>query len=394
MSDFKEMEKIETVEDVEIIEANAASQTKDLIIAEQTAVDASGKDLYDENSLSEEERAQVETYMSQIDITDSQVVFQYGSGAQKNVSEFTETALANVRTVDLGEVGGMITGVVTELKGFSTDDEKGGLFGMFKKSKNKLAGLQARYNKAEANIETIKKTLEAHSIRLMKDSAILDKMYEENLADFRQLTLYIIAGKKKIEEARSVELPKLLEKAKQSGLQEDAQAAKDYALLIDRFEKKVYDLELSRNISLQMAPQIRLIQSNDTVMAEKIQSTIVNTIPLWKSQMIIALGLHHSQEAAQAQATVSDMTNELLLKNAEALKMASIASAKESERGIVDIETLKSINQSLIDTLDEIVEIHRDGRAKRKEAEGDLVQIEEQLKSKLIEMSEESIKVD
>jgi len=347
-----------------------------------------------EKDLSAEEKAKVNEYLSQIDIKDSQLVLSYGAGAQKNVADFSEAALKSVKTKDLGEIGGMLTDVVTELKGFSVEEEKKGFFGLFKKGANQLASLKSKYDKAEVNVNNICKAMEAHQVILLKDSAMLDKMYDENLEYFRQLSLYIIAGKKKIAEAKTEVLPGLVEKAKTTGLQEDSQEAKDYASMIERFEKKIYDLELSRNIAMQMAPQIRLIQQNDTVMAEKIQSTLVNTIPLWKSQMVIAIGLNHSQEAAKAQREVTDMTNELLMKNADALKMATIESAKESERGIVDIETLTATNNTLIETLDEVMKIQQEGRQKRAEAETELARIENQMKDKILEISEASVKVD
>ena len=347
-----------------------------------------------EDDLSPEEREQVNKFMSQIDIRNSQLVLQYGAAAQKNVADFSEGALKSVRTKDMGEIGSMLTGVVTELKGFSVEEEKSGFFGLFKKAGNQITSLKAKYDKAEVNVNKISKAMEGHQQILLKDVAMLDKMYEENLDYFKQLSLYIIAGKKKLEEAKTQELPALLAKAEESGLQEDSQAARDYASMIERFEKKIYDLELTRNISMQMAPQIRLIQSNDTVMAEKIQSTLVNTIPLWKSQMVIAIGLDHSQDAAKAQREVTDMTNELLKKNAEALKIASVESAKESERGIVDIETLTTTNQMLIETFDEVMQIQADGRAKRQAAEVELGRIENEMKDKILQISRESLKVE
>ncbi len=347
-----------------------------------------------ESQLSAEDQAKVENFMSQIDITNSQLVLQYGAAAQKNVADFSEGALKSVKTKDMGEIGSMLTGVVTELKGFSVEEQKGGFLGLFKRGSNQLTSLKAKYDKAEVNVNKISKAMEGHQQVLLKDVAMLDKMYEENLDYFKQLSLYIIAGKKKLDEAKTQELPRLLAKAEESGLQEDSQAARDYAAMIERFEKKIYDLELTRNISMQMAPQIRLIQSNDTVMAEKIQSTLVNTIPLWKSQMVIAIGLDHSQDAAKAQREVTDMTNELLKKNAEALKIATVDSAKESERGIVDIETLTTTNQMLIETFDEVMKIQAEGRAKRQAAETELVRIETEMKDKILQISKESLKVD
>ena len=302
--------------------------------------------------LSAEEQETVNEYVNNIDINDSQMVLQYGAGVQKEIASFSEAALGNVRNKELDEIGELLTGVVTELKDFDAVEEKGGFLGLFKKAGNRMTAIKAKYDKAEKNINNIVKVMEGHQVTLMKDIAMLDQMYETNQKYFKELSLYIVAGKEKLKEARDVELPKLLAKAEETGLPEDAQAAKDYASMVERFEKKVYDLELTRNISLQMAPQIRLIQSNDTVMTEKIQSTLLNTIPLWKSQMVIAIGLDHSQDAARAQREVTDATNELLKKNAEALKMASIETAKESERGIVDIETLTQTNQTLIDTFD------------------------------------------
>lgn len=337
--------------------------------------------------LTPEEEETVKKYMEGIDINDTQMVLQYGAGAQKKIADFSETALNSVRTKDMGEVGNMLTSVVTELKNFDVQEEKGGFLGLFKKSANQMTALKAKYDKAEANIDKISAVMEQHQVTLLKDVAMLDKMYDTNLDYFKELTLYIMAGKEKLTEAKEVELPRLLAKAEESGLPEDTQEAKDFAAKIDRFEKKIYDLELTRNISMQMAPQIRLIQNNDTTMSEKIQSTLVNTIPLWKSQMVIAIGVNHSGEAAKAQKEVTDMTNELLKKNAEALKIATVESAKESERGIVDIETLTQTNQMLIDTLDEVMQIQNDGRTKRVEAEKELVRIEDEMRNKLLEVS-------
>lgn len=339
-----------------------------------------------EVALTPEEQKQVDEFAAQIDLSNTQLVLQYGAGCQKKIADFSEAAMENVRTKDLGEVGEMLTGVVAELRSFN-EEEKKGLLGIFKKNSNKLANMKAKYDKAEVNVNKIVEVLETHQITLLKDVATLDKMYELNLNYFKELSMYILAGKQKLAHAQNVELPALLDKAKESGLPEDTQAAKDYAQMINRFEKKIYDLELTRNISLQMAPQIRLIQSNDTEMSDKIQSTLTNTIPLWKSQMVIAIGLSHSTEAARAQREVSDMTNELLKKNAETLKVASIETAKESERGIVDIETLQSTNQTLISTLDEVLKIQKDGREKRANAEAELQKIENQMREKLLEAS-------
>ena len=336
--------------------------------------------------LTPEEQKMVDDFANQIDLTNTQMILQYGAGSQKKIADFSETALNSVRTKDLGEVGQMLTEVVTELKNFDEEEEKGFL-GLFKKSSNKLATLKAKYDKAEVNINKVCDALEAHQVTLLKDVAMLDKMYDLNLNYFKELSMYILAGKQKLEQARNVELPELLAKAEKSGLPEDTQKARDFSEMCNRFEKKIYDLELSRNVSLQMAPQIRLIQNNDTVMSDKIQSTLVNTIPLWKSQMVIAIGVSHSTDAAIAQREVSDMTNALLKKNAEHLKVATIETAKESERGIVDIETLQQTNQTLISTLDEVMKIQEEGREKRKNAEIELQKIEAEMRDKLLEIS-------
>ena len=336
--------------------------------------------------LSPEEQKMVDDFAAQIDLTNTQMILQYGAGSQKKIADFSETALNNVRTKDMGEIGDLLTNVVAELKNFDEEEEKG-FFSIFKKNTNKLANMKAKYDKAEANINKISEAMEAHQITLLKDVAMLDKMYELNLNYFKELSMYILAGKQKLEQAKNVELPALLAKAERSGLPEDTQKAKDFSEMCNRFEKKIYDLELSRTVSLQMAPQIRLIQNNDTVMSDKIQSTLVNTIPLWKSQMVIAIGVNHATEAAAAQREVSDMTNALLRKNAEQLKMATIETAKESERGIVDIETLQATNQTLISTLDEVMKIQEDGRNKRAAAEAELQKIEAEMRQKLLEMS-------
>ena len=341
----------------------------------------------DESVLTDEERKMADSFAQQIDLTDSAVILQYGAGTQKKMADFSETALENVRTKDLGEVGSLLSGVVTELKSFDEEEEKGFL-GFFKKQGNKIQELKAKYAKAEANINTICKALESHQVQLLKDIALLDKMYELNLTYFKELTMYIIAGKKKLQEVRSGQLRELTEKAQRTGLAEDAQAAKDLGSMCERFEKKIHDLELTRMISIQTAPQIRLVQNNDTVMTEKIQSTLVNTIPLWKSQMVLALGVEHSAQAAKAQREVSDMTNELLRKNAEKLKMATTETARESERGIVDIETLKATNETLISTLDEMITIQEEGRRKRREAEVEITRMEQELKSKMLEITQ------
>ena len=342
--------------------------------------------VFDESSLTEPERKMVNDFAEKIQISNSNLVLQYGSGAQKKIADFSETALNNVRTKDMSEVGEMLTNVVGELKKFNVDEEEKGLFSFFKRSGNKISTYKAKYASAEASVNRICNVLEDHQVQLMKDIAMLDKMYDMNKLYFKELSMYILAGKKKLAEVQATDLPAAQEKARRTGLPEDAQAANDLSAMCNRFEKKLHDLELTRTISIQMAPQIRLIQNNDTLMTEKIQSTLVNTIPLWKSQMVLALGVAHSQQAADAQKAVTDMTNELLRKNAETLKMSSIETAKQSERGIVDIETLKTTNESLISTLDEVMRIQQEGRQKRQEAETELRRIENDLKNKLLEM--------
>ena len=340
----------------------------------------------DDSMLSEEQKQMVSEFVEKIDLRNSNAILQYGAGTQKKMADFSEKALENVKTKDMGEIGDMITDLVVELKSFDVEEEEKGIGAFFKKRANKLTALKAKYDKTEVNVNKITTALEAHQIQLIKDTQMLDRMYEMNLNYFKELSMYILAGKKKLQIARDTELVQLREKAQRSGLPEDAQAAKDYEGLIDRFEKKLHDLELTRTIALQTAPQIRLVQGSDTVMAEKIQSTIVNTIPLWKSQMVIALGVEHSTQAAEAQRAVTDMTNELLKKNADRLKTATIEAAKESARGIVDIETLKHTNESLISTLDEVMKIQTEGRAKRAAAEGELQTMENELKAKLLEI--------
>ena len=341
---------------------------------------------WDDSILTEEERHMVDQFTSQIDLHNSDIVLQYGAGTQKKMADFSEKALENVQTKDLGEIGDLLTGVVTELKGFDAEEERGFL-GIFKKSSSKLTALKAKYDKAEVNVSKICKILESHQVQLMKDAAVLDKMYEQNKVYFKELSMYILAGKKKLEQVRKEELSALINKANRSGLPEDVQEAKDLEALCTRFEKKIHDLELTRMISIQTAPQIRLVQNNDTIMVEKIQSTIVNTIPLWKSQMVLAMGVEHSTQAAQAQREVTDLTNELLKKNAERLKVATVETARESERGIVDIETLTATNKTLISTLDEVMKIQEDGRAKRRSAEQELGRIEEEMRQKLLSVS-------
>ena len=341
----------------------------------------------DSSSLSAEEIEMVNEFAKKIDILNTEQVLNYGSNAQKNISEFSGAALGTVRTKDLGEVGNMLGDLVVELKGLNFDGEqKKGLRGLFKKSTQSIAELKASYDKAEVNVDKIVDSLEKHEITLMKDISMMDKMYEKNQEYMKELTMYILAGKLKIEQLRNVELPKYQEKARETGLPEDAQAANDFSNMIGRFEKKIHDLELTRTISIQMSPQIRMIQNNDSLMAEKIRSSIMNTIPLWKSQMVLALSQYHSDQAMKAQREVTDVTNSLLMKNAEALHQGSVNIAKEAERGIVDIETLKKTNIELIQTLDEVRQIQDEGRAKRRQAEQELAQIEGELKQKLLSM--------
>ncbi len=361
MDPFKEMDK------AEIIEISQESETMD------------------DNILSPEERQMVNEFAEQINLDDSNAILQYGAGTQKKMADFSESALEKVKSKDLGEVGELLSDVVVELKGFDANEEKG-LFGFFRKGKNKVEALKARYNKVEANVEDICRVLEGHQVQLMKDIAVLDKMYEANMTYFKELTMYILAGKKRLADIRSGQLAQLVQRAQMSGLPEDAQSAKDLESKCDRFEKKLYDLELTRTISIQTAPQIRMVQGNNTMMVEKIQSTLVNTVPLWKSQMVLALGVAHSNDAVKAQREVSDMTNELLKKNAETLKMATVETARETERGIVDMETLQHTNQTLISTLDEVMQIQQDGRQKRAEAEVELRKMENELKVKLLEV--------
>lgn len=343
------------------------------------------KPAIEELVLSPQEQKMVDDFAAKIDIENTNQILQYGAGTQKKMADFSDAALENVRTQDLGEVGDLLASVVGELKDFDATEEKG-LFGFFKKQTAKVETLKNRYTKAEGNVVKITEALEQHQMRLMKDSAVLDKMYDQNLAYFKELSMYILAGKKKLQEVCDGELRQLQQKAAASGLPEDAQAANDLENKCGRFEKKIHDLELTRTISMQTAPQIRMIQNNDTTMIEKIQTTIVNTIPLWKSQMVLALGIAHSTEAAQAQRQVTDLTNELLKKNAETLHLASVETAKEAERGIVDIETLKQTNQQLIQTLDDVMKIQQEGRVKRQAAEADMRRMENELKSKLLEI--------
>ena len=340
----------------------------------------------DDKLLTEEEKQAVEAFSHKIDIRDTNQVLQYGAAAQKSVASFSENALNNVRSKDMGEIGEDLSRLVVELKGFGEEDEKKGLFGLFKKASNKLETMKAQYSKVEANVDKIAQNLENHQITLLKDVAMFDQMYELNLKYYKELTMYILAGKKKLEDMRAGELPALKAKAEQSGAQEDAQAYNDMVQMCERFEKKLHDLELTRMISVQMGPQTRLLQNNDTLMVEKIQSSLVNTIPLWKSQMVLALGLEHGRQATAAQSAVTEMTNELLKKNADLLKMGTIETAKEAERSVVDIETLQHTNQQLISTLDEVLNIQREGAQKRRAAEAELGRIEGELKQKLLEL--------
>lgn len=348
------------------------------------------EELYTDAKLTEAERKTVEDFSKKIDITESSTVLEYGSAAQKKISDFSDSALKNVRTKDLGEIGNLLSDLVVELKTTDEKEDKGFFGNLFKKGQDSVVKYKARYDKAEANVDKIAAVLEDHQITLLKDIALLDQLYERNAQNTKELSMYIIAGKKKLQEVRANELPALVKKAQESGLPEDAQAANDLSQACDRFEKKLYDLELTRQISIQMAPQIRLIQNNDTLMTQKIQSTLVNTIPLWKNQIVLALGISHSKEALEAEREVTNMTNDLLKKNAETLHQATVETARESERGIVDIETLQHTNQELINTLDEVIAIQREGHEKRQAAEAELVRIEGQLNQKLLQINEEA----
>ena len=341
-----------------------------------------------EAELTPEEMQKVDAFAEQINLTDSQAIMNYGVGTQKKMADFSEKAIDNVRTKDMGEVGDMLTSLVTQLKDFDVEEDNKGIMSIFRKGNNRVNALKAKYSKVETNVSTISGELEQHQIQLMKDVELLDRMYALNLDYYKELSMYIIAGKKKLQQVREKDLVRLQQKARLSGLPEDAQAVKDLAAQCDRFEKKIYDLELTRTVAMQTGPQIRMVQSSDTMMAEKIQSTIVNTIPLWKNQMVIAIGIEHSTQAAKAEREVNDMTNALLRKNADALKSATVATAKESERGIVDMETLKHTNETLISTLDEVMAIQKDGKEKRHAAEAELQGIESELKQKLLQASE------
>ena len=367
---------------------NATEAVADAAAEEQAVAQQVQADALSMQNFSDEEKKMIDDFSKQINILDTNLVFSYGAGAQQNISQFSDSALKNVQTKDLDEVGDMITGLVKQLKGFSTDEEEGNRFTKwFRKQKDQLTELKARYTDAETNVNKICEGLEKHQIQMLKDIAMLDKLYEQNLHYFKELSMYIAAGKKRLEEFRANDLAQAVAKAEASKLPEDAQAAKDLADKADRFEKKIYDLELTRNISIQMAPQIRLVQSSNQMMAEKIQTSLVNTIPLWKSQMVLALGVAHTQSAMEAQRAVSDLTNQLLMKNAQKLKMATVESAKESERGIVDIETLTKTNQMLMDTMDEVLTIQKDGKQRRAEAEKELSNIEDQLRKKILEIN-------
>ena len=364
----------------------AAVAMEEAIAEAETIVKQVEDDTVKVQKFSEAEQKMIDEFAKQIDVTDSTLVFSYGAAAQQNISQFSDAALKNVKTKDLDEVGDAIADLVTELKGFDVDeDESKGIFGFLKKKRESVSSLKAKYDDTEVNVNKIVESLEAHQIQLLKDIAMLDRLYEQNLTYFKELSMYIAAGKQRLESFRANELKAAYDKAEASGLPEDAQAAKDLSDQCDRFEKKIYDLELTRNISIQMAPQIRMIQSSNQMMAEKIQTSIVNTIPLWKNQMVMALGIAHTQKAMEAQRAVTDLTNELLLKNAEKLHMATVETAKESERGIIDIETLKQTNQMLISTMDEVLNIQQQGKEKRRNAEAELAAIENELRKKILE---------
>lgn len=366
---------------------NPEEEFSNLTAKEPKKEELQAEETYEEEKyLTDDEKKQVDAFVKEIELKDSAAILQYGSGIQKKMSDFSEGTLNKVRNKDLGEIGELLTGVVTELKDFDEEESKG-VFGFFKKKIAKAEALKLKYDKAEASIEKVSKTLEGHQMQLLKDSALLDQLYDLNKVYFRELNMYILAGKKKLRQVMEQDLPQARAKAAASGAPEEAQTVSDMEAMCNRFEKKIHDLELTRMVSLQMAPQIRMIQSSDTMMAEKIQSTLVNTIPLWKSQMIIALGVEHSRQAAEAQREVSDFTNDLLKKNAERLKTATVETAKESERGIVDMETLITTNENLISTIDEVMRIQSEGREKRREAEIRLTELEDQLKNKLLETS-------
>lgn len=361
-----------------------------LAVVDDAAVAAETRTVFQEENLTPEELQMVEEFSRKIDLNNTQAILQYGVGTQKKMADFSETALKNVRTKDLGEIGDLLSGLVVELKSFEIEEQEKGLKALFKKSANKTTALKAKYDKAEVNVNAVCEALENHQQTLLKDIALLDKMYEVNLTYFKELSMYIIAGKQKLADVRANELASAIRKAQQSNLPEDAQSAKDLENKCERFEKKIHDLELTRTICIQTAPQIRLVQNNDTLMAEKIQSSIVNTIPLWKSQMVLALGIEHSNQAAKAQREITDMTNQLLRKNADILQTATVETAKESERGIVDIETLKHTNEKLIATFDEVMQIQNQGRERRRAAEIEMQRIEDEMKQKLLEINIQS----
>lgn len=388
MSDGIKLTLFPDVPEVDAPAAEAVAEAEKALNEKETIAQKVRGDALNMQQFTPEEQKMIGDFSKQIDITNPNLVFNYGVAAQQNISQFSNSALKNVKTKDLNEIGDSIAELVTELRGFSVDEEeKKGFFGMFKKSQTNLSNLKAKYDDTEVNVNKIVEVLESHQVQLLKDIAMLDRLYEQNLNHFKELSMYIVAGKKRLEEFRATTLQEAYDKAQASGLPEDAQAAKDLADKADRFEKKIYDLELTRNISIQMAPQIRLIQSSNQTMAEKIQSSIVNTIPLWKSQMVMALGISHTQKAMEAQRAVTDLTNELLLKNAEKLHMASVGTAKEAERGIIDIETLTQTNKMLIQTMDEVLTIQKEGREKRRNAEQELANIEAELRSKLLEIN-------
>lgn len=367
---------------IELTLTPTQTQNKDLLAVENPAevVDVA------EVKLSDEEMKQVAAFAEQIDISNPQMVLQYGTGAQEKIADFSDSALENIRTKDLNEVGDMLTELIGQLKNFDVDADAKGLKALFKRTRNKVEQMKNQYNKVEVNVDKISGVLEEHQIQLLRDISMLEKLYDANLTNYKELSMYILAGKQKLKQAREVDLAAMIERANASSLPEDAQTANDFASLCDRFEKRIHDLELTRTVSLQMAPQIRLVQNNNTIMSEKIQSTLVNTIPLWKSQMVIALGLAHTQNALEAEREVNNMTNALLKKNADMLKVGTIETAKEAERGIVDIETLQHTNESLITTLDEVIKIQDEGRAKRRDAEKELVKLESELRNKLLEI--------
>ena len=387
MSDEIKLTLNPTVEAAPTADAAVAAAAQEALEEAQAITAQVEKDAAQEQQFTEEERKMITEFSRQIDVTDSNLVFSYGAAAQQNISQFSDSALKNVKTKDLDEIGDQIANLVSELRGFDADEEESkGFFGFFKKQRNNVEVMKAKFDDAEVNVNKIVGALEDHQVQLLKDIAMLDRLYEQNLKYFKELSMYIAAGKERLESFRANEIKAAYDKAQASGLPEDAQAAKDLTDKADRFEKKIYDLELTRNISIQMAPQIRMIQSSNQLMAEKIQTSIVNTIPLWKSQMVMALGIAHTQKAMEAQRSVTDLTNELLRKNAEKLHMASVESAKEAERGIIDIETLKETNKMLIDTMDEVLSIQQSGKEKRRVAEQELATIESELRNKLLEI--------